>query len=391
VELRDNPEEAAFRAEVRDWLADHLVGEFAAHPGVGGVTDDSHWELRLEWEKQLAEARLLNITWPREYGGRGGSLGEEIIFHQEHAAAAAPYWIGVHGRDLFGPTLLHFGTDEQKSRFLPAITSVQEFWGQGFSEPGAGSDLAGLRTRAERDGDEWVINGQKIWMTFGAYADWLYVLCRTDPDAPKHKGISLLLVPARQPGIDIRPIRNIAGSGEFCEVFFTDARTKVDLVVGPVNGGWGVAMGTVGAERVLTTLPYAYAFERELRSLIRVLKEKGRTQDSLVRQRVAEAWSGLEIIRYTNLRLITGLMQSGTLGPESSVSKLQWAQWHRDLGELEMQLLGLASDIVGADYELDEFQKSFLNSRAETIYGGAVEIQRTIVGERVLGLAKEPT
>jgi alkylation response protein AidB-like acyl-CoA dehydrogenase len=163
------------------------------------------------------------------------------------------------------------------------------------------------------------------------------------------------------------------------------------LVVGPVNGGWGVAMGTVGAERVLTTLPYAYAFERELRSLIRVLKEKGRTQDSLVRQRVAEAWSGLEIIRYTNLRLITGLMQSGTLGPESSVSKLQWAQWHRDLGELEMQLLGLASDIVGADYELDEFQKSFLNSRAETIYGGAVEIQRTIVGERVLGLAKEPT
>ena len=236
-----------------------------------------------------------------------------------------------------------------------------------------------------------MINGQKIWMTFGAYADWLYVLCRTDPDAPKHKGISLLLVPARQPGIDIRPIRNIAGSGEFCEVFFTDARTKADLVVGPVNGGWGVAMGTVGAERVLTTLPYAYAFERELRSLIRVMQDKGRTQDPLVRQRLADAWAGLEIIRFTNLRLITGLMQSGTLGPESSVSKLQWAQWHRDLGELEMQLLGLAGDVVGEDYELDEFQKSFLNSRAETIYGGALEIQRTIVGERVLGLAKEPT
>jgi len=391
VELRDNAEEAAFRADVRDWIADHLVGEFAAHPGVGGVSDDSHWELRLEWEKLLADARLLNITWPREYGGRGGTLTEEIIFHQEHAAAAAPYWVGVHGRDLFGPTLLHFGTDEQKSRFLPAITGVREFWGQGFSEPGAGSDLAGLRTRAERDGDEWVINGQKIWMTFGAHADWLYVLCRTDPQAPKHKGISLLLVPARQPGIDIRPIRNIAGSGEFCEVFFTDARTKADLVVGPVNGGWGVAMGTVGAERVLTTLPYVYAFERELQSLIQVMKDKGRTQDPLVRQRIADAWSGLEIIRYTNMRLITGLTQSGTLGPESSVSKLQWAQWHRDLGELEMQLLGLSSEVVGLDYELDEFQKSFLNSRAETIYGGAVEIQRTIVGERVLGLAKEPS
>ncbi len=391
MELRDDVGEAAFRAEVRDWLADHLVGEFAAHPGVGGVSDDGHWELRLEWEKLLAQARLLNITWPEQYGGRGGTLSQEIIFHQEHAAAAAPYWVGVHGRDLFGPTLLHHGTAEQKSRFLPAITGVAEFWGQGFSEPGAGSDLASLRTRAVLDGDEWVIDGQKIWMTFGAYADWLYLLCRTDSDAPKHKGISLLLVPARQPGVDIRPIRNIAGSREFCEVFLTGARTKADLVVGPVHGGWGVAMGTVGAERVLTTLPYAYAFERELRALIRVLRDRGRTQDPLVRQRLADAWAGLEIIRFTNLRLITGLMQTGTLGPESSVSKLQWAQWHRDLGELEMQLLGLAGDVVGEDYELDDFQKSFLNSRAETIYGGALEIQRTIVGERVLGLAKEPT
>ncbi len=391
MELRDSPAEAGFRAEVRDWLSEHLVGDFAAHLGIGGVTDDEMWDLRLAWEKELAQARLLNITWPKEYGGRGGTLDEEIIFIQEHAAAAAPYWVGVHGRDLFGPTLLHWGSDEQKRRFLPEITAAREFWGQGFSEPGAGSDLGSLRTRAVLDGDAWVINGQKIWMTFGAHADWLYVLCRTDLQAPKHKGISLLLVPADQPGVDIRPIRNLAGSREFCEVFFTDARTSADLVVGPINGGWGVAMGTVGAERVLTTLPHAYAFERELNALIGVARQSGRISDPRVRQQLAEAWSGLEIIRYTNMRLISSLTRNGVLGPESSVSKLQWSLWHRRLGELEMQLLGLAGDIVGDDYTLDPFQKNFLNSRAETIYGGAAEIQRTIVGERVLGLPREPS
>lgn len=388
MEMQDTAAEAEFRAQVRDWLAEHLVGEFAEHRGVGGPADDAHWEVRLAWERELAAARLLNISWPREYGGRGGSLTEEIVFHQEHAAAAAPYWVGVQGRDLFGPTLLRHGSDEQKARFLPRITAVEELWGQGFSEPGAGSDLASLRTRARLDGDEWVIDGQKIWTTFGAYADWLYVLCRTDPEAPAHRGISLLLVPVDQPGVDIRPIRTIAGGREFCEVFLSEARTRADLVVGPLHGGWRVAMGTVGAERLLTTLPYQYMFERELSDLIKILRDRGRTADPLVRQRVADAWIGLEVVRYTNLRMIASLTRTGDLGPESSISKLQWANWHRRLGELEMTLLGPASEIVGEDYELDLFQTSFLNSRAETIYGGANEIQRTILGERVLGLPR---
>lgn len=391
MDMRDTAAEAEFRAEVRDWLADHLVGEFARHRGVGGPADDAQWDLRLAWEKELAAAGLLNIGWPREYGGQGGTLAQEIVFLQEHAAAAAPYWVGVHGRDLFGPTLLHHGSSQQKARFLPAITAAQEFWGQGFSEPGAGSDLASLRTRAELDDDDWVVNGQKIWMTFGARADWLYVLCRTDPDAPRHKGISLLIIPADQPGVDIRPIRNIAGGREFCEVFFTDARTRADLVVGPRNGGWRVAMGTVGSERLLTTLPYQYMFQRELADLIDALRDRGRMGDPLVRQRLADAWIGLEVVRYTNLRMITSLTREGRLGEESSISKLQWASWHRQLGELEMDLLGPASEVVGEDYGLDPFQLSFLNSRAETIYGGANEIQRTILGERILGLPKDPT
>ncbi|SNQ47009.1 putative acyl-CoA dehydrogenase FadE17 [Frankia canadensis] len=388
VDLRDTPAEAEFRAEVRQWLAENLVGEFAAARGVGGPADPVHWEVRLAWERKLAEAKLLNISWPTEYGGRGGTLAQEIVFLQEHATAAAPYWVGTQGRDLFGPTLLHHGSDELKARFLPKITAAEEFWAQGFSEPGSGSDLASLRTKAVRDGDEWVINGQKIWTTFGAYADWLYVLCRTDPDAPAHRGISMLLIPADQPGVDIRPIQTLAGTMEFCEVFFSDARTKADLVVGPLNGGWKVAMGTVGSERLLTTLPYQYMFERELRDLIAVLKDRGRTKDPLVRQKLAEAWIGLEVIRYTNMRMITSLMRTGTLNEESSISKLQWSEWHRSLGELEMLLLGPAAEVVGEDYGLDLFQNSFLTSRAETIYGGANQIQRSIVGERILGLPR---
>jgi alkylation response protein AidB-like acyl-CoA dehydrogenase len=386
----DSPEEAGFRAEVQAWLGENLVGEFARHRGVGGPADDDQWDLRLAWERKLAEARLLNVSWPAQYGGRGGTFGQEIIFLQEHAAAAAPYWVGVQGRELFAPTLLRHGTDAQRRRFLPPIAAAEEFWGQGFSEPGAGSDLASLRTKAVRDGDDWVVDGQKIWTTFGAHADWLYVLCRTDPDAPKHRGISLLLIPSNAPGVDIRPIRTLAGNREFCEVFFTGARTAADLVVGPLHGAWRVVMGTLGTERMLTTLPYQYAFERELGSLVGTLRDAGRTTDPVVRQRLADAYVGLQVIRWGNARSLAGLRSKGEVGEESSISKLLWANWHQRLGELAMDLLGLDALTVGADYALGEFQRVFLTSRAETIYGGANEIQRTIIGERVLGLPREP-
>ncbi|MDO8362175.1 MAG: acyl-CoA dehydrogenase family protein [Actinomycetota bacterium] len=381
-----------FREELRDWIADHLVGQFADHRGVGGPADDTAWEVRLEWERLLARDKWLNASWPVEYGGRGATPRQELIFHIEHAAAGGPYWCGVQGRDLFGPTLLEFGTAEQKARFLPEITGVREFWGQGFSEPEAGSDLAGLRTTAVLDGHEWVINGQKIWMTFGAHADWVYVLCRTNREVSKHKGISMLLVPVDQPGVDVRTIRNIAGGREFAEVFFTDARTSAEHVVGAVDGGWSVVMGTLGNERAgATVLPFQAAFEREMRKLIELATERGLTCDPVVRQKLAKAWGGLRIMQLSNDRMLQTVLHGGHPGPESSVNKLYWANWHRDVGELMVDLLGADALVVGEGYHLHPMQHTFLNSRAETIYGGANEIQRNIVGERVLGLPKEPS
>jgi alkylation response protein AidB-like acyl-CoA dehydrogenase len=384
-------EDEAFCDELRDWLTDHLVGEFSAFGGVGGPADDEAWDVRLAWEKELAADRWLNISWPEEYGGRGGTARQELLFQIEHAKANAPYWVGVQGRDLFGPTLLEFGTEEQKKRFLPAITNCEEFWGQGFSEPDAGSDLAGLKTRAVLEGDEWVVTGQKIWTTFGAHADWLYVLCRTNPDAPKHRGISMLLVPRHQAGVDVRPIRNIAGGLEFCEVFFDEARTSSDLVVGEVDGGWNVVMGTLGNERAgATVLPFQALFERELGHLLDEVRRRGLSDDPTTRQRVSRAWCGLRIMQLNNDRLLTSVLQGAHPGPESSVGKLYWANWHRDFGELMVDVLGADAMITNDDGSLHPMVRSFLNSRAETIYGGANEIQRNILGERVLGLPKEP-
>src|SRR3954453_22098262 len=412
MELRDNAEEAAFRAEVRDWLADHLVGEFAAHPGVGGVSDDSHWELRLEWEKQLAEARLLNITWPREYGGRGRKLAEEIIFHQEHAAAAAPYWVGVHGRDLFGPTLLHFGTDEQKTRFLPAITGVREFWGQGFSEPEAGSDLAGLKTRAERDGDEWVINGQKIWTTQAKHADYIFLLARTDPEAPKHAGISYLLVPMKQEGVEVRPITQPDGSSEFNEVFLENARCPKENVVGGLNNGWKVAMTTLGFERGSSATTSHRRFEKELEHIIDLARANGALQDPVTRQRLMRQWSKIQIMRVNGLRTLSATLSGAKdagVAALGATNKMFWSETHRDTMNLAMDILGADAQILTgntgdeeemvpgyggrrgvAAYPASVLQSSFFFSRSETIWGGTAEIQRNIVGERVLGLPKEP-
>jgi alkylation response protein AidB-like acyl-CoA dehydrogenase len=381
-----------FRDELRQWLAEHLVGDFRTAEGVGGPADDSMWELRLEWERELAAARWLNVTWPEEFGGRGGTPTQELIFHVEHAAAGAPYWVGVHGRDLFGPTLMENGTDEQKKRFLPAIARCEEFWAQGFSEPDAGSDLAGLKTKAVRDDGDWVITGQKIWTTFGARADWLYVLCRTNADAPRHRGISMLLVPRHQDGVDIRPIRNIAGGMEFCEVFLDGARTAEENVVGEVDGGWTVVMGTLGNERGgVTVLPFQAGFEREMRRILEVVRLDGRSGDPVLRQKLVQAWTGLRVMKMNNDRLLTAVLQGRHPGPESSIGKLFWANWHRDFGELMVEILGpraLASD-AGPDWrDSRAVVHSFLNSRAETIYGGANEIQRNILGERALGLPR---
>jgi alkylation response protein AidB-like acyl-CoA dehydrogenase len=267
--------------------------------------------------------------------------------------------------------------------------SVTDLWGQGFSEPDAGSDLAGLKTRAELDGDEWVVTGQKIWTTFGMYADWLYVLCRTDPGSTRHKGISMLMIPAHQPGVDIRPIRNIADRTEFAEVFLDGARTAVGNVVGAPGNGWAIVMGTLGNERAgATVLPFQASFAREMVALRELVAARRLAGDPVLRDRLARAWSGLRIMQLNNARLLTSVLQGHHPGAESSIGKLFWANWHRDFGELMIDVLG--SDAIASESPVlhDRMVHSFLNSRAETIYGGSNEIQRNIIGERVLGLPR---
>jgi alkylation response protein AidB-like acyl-CoA dehydrogenase len=380
--------EAAFRQELLDWLDEHLVGRFAELLGVGGPADDAQWEARVLWEKELATGGWRGISWPTELGGRGESMRCHLIFEYEYVRSRAPYRPSLQGESLFGPAMLRFGTDEQKQRFLSRILSADEYWCQGFSEPDAGSDLASLRTAARRDGDEWVINGQKVWTTFGHYSDWIYVLCRTDHDAPPHKGITCLLVKLDQPGVEMRPIRTLAGNADFNEVFFSDARTTADMVLGEVNGGWAVAMSMLGVERGTAMLTHQLAFEQEVTDLFATARQNGRAADPLVRQRLADAWIGMRLRRFATMQVVAKVVAGEPLGPEVSLSKLGAAVWHQDLTELHLDILGPAGAISGPGPEPTGPQRSFLLSRAETIYGGANEIQRNIIGERLLGLPR---
>jgi alkylation response protein AidB-like acyl-CoA dehydrogenase len=382
------PEDEKFRDELRDWLADNLTAEHRAAADISAMTDDAHFEVRLDWERRLAAAGWLGITWPERYGGRGGTLTQELLFLLEHGRAGAPHWVGIQGRNLFGPTLLHHGSQELKQRFLPPIMKATEFWGQGYSEPEAGSDLAGLRTRAVLDGDEWVIHGQKIWTSYGAYANWIYALCRTEPDAVKHKGLSLVLIPVDQPGVEVRPIRHLAGGKDFCEVFFAGARTAAANLVGKRGEGWAVAMESLAIERFTTALPYQTRFPHQISAIIEEVRRRGVAGDPVLRQRIARAVAGLRILEWSNTRLLTTLARTGDVGVWSSLSKLQWSTWHRDTMADLLDLLGPAAVVYGPDGEADGLQAAFLNARAETIYGGANEIQKTILAERALGLPR---
>jgi alkylation response protein AidB-like acyl-CoA dehydrogenase len=391
VDFRWSAEDEAFREEVRSWLKEHLVGEYAALGSGGGPADETGWDVRLEWEKQLGEAGWIGLGWPTEYGGRGASITQQLIFNEEYAKANAPARVSFFGEGLLGPTLIAFGTEEQKQRFLPGILKCKELWCQGFSEPDAGSDLANVKTRALLDGDEWVVNGQKVWTTLAHHSDWIFAVCRTDPEAPKHKGLSFILLPMDQPGIDVKPLKQLTGSAEFNEVFFTDARTSADLVVGNINEGWKVAMGTLGFERGTAFLAQQLHFQHECEEVIDYAKKQGLSGDPIVRQKLADAWIGVQIMKYNGFRSITKMLATGSPPPEASISKLYWSHWHRHLGELEMELMGPWSEVLaGPNYELEEFQASFLLSRAETIYTGSTEIQKNIIGERVLGLPREP-
>jgi alkylation response protein AidB-like acyl-CoA dehydrogenase len=387
VELTDDLER--WRRGVAGWLRDHVVGEYAELRGRGGPGDeDFGFDVRAEWERELGRAGFVGLGWPADAGGRGATLGEQVVWAEEYSRAQAPARVNHMAEQLLAPTLIAYGTEGQRERFLPPILRGDERWCQGYSEPNAGSDLANVQTRAELDGDEWVINGQKVWTSLAQWSDWCFVVARTEPGSTRHRGLSFLLVPMHQPGIEIRPIIQITGSGEFNEVFFTDARTKSDLVVGEVGQGWAVAMGLLGFERGVSTLAQQLGFARELDELIDLARARGRLDDPMLRRRIVDAWTGVRLIRLNALR---SMARGGVPGPEASITKLFWATWHRELGNLGIDVLG-AEGMIGEalPYALTREQTTFLYSRADTIYAGSNEIQRNVIGERVLGLPREP-
>ncbi|MGA0001994.1 MAG: acyl-CoA dehydrogenase family protein, partial [Steroidobacteraceae bacterium] len=341
-----------------------------------------------------ASARWSVIGWPEQFGGRNATLAQQVIFAEEYARSGAPGRVGHLGTELAGPTILHFGNDMQRERFLLPIARGEEFWCQGYSEPNAGSDLSNVRTRARLeqgpDGPEWVIEGQKIWTSLAQFADWCFVVCRTEEGSKGPAGISYLLVPMKQKGVTVKPIRQMTGDAEFNEVFFDGARTRAEYCVGKPGEGWKVAMGTLAFERGVSTLAQQMTFRNELEQVIAAARSNGAAADPLIRQRIAEAWTGLRIMRYSALRMLSRTT-TGTMAPEAMTYKLHWATWRKKLGELAMDVVGAPGELcTGEGYELADLPYLYLFSRADTIYGGTNQIQRNIVAERALGLPKEP-
>jgi alkylation response protein AidB-like acyl-CoA dehydrogenase len=409
MDLTYPPEAEQFRVEIRRWLEQNLPSGWFDEDF--SMSDEERGAWLEQWTAKLFEGGWICATWPTEYGGKGLSTMQGVVLAEEFARAGAPMRGDFFGDTLVGPTILQWGSEEQKKEFIPGILSGTIAWCQGFSEPDAGSDLASLKTTAELDGDEWVINGQKIWTTQGFAADYGFVLCRTDKDAPKHKGISYLLVPMHQPGVEVRAIKQIDGSAEFAEVFFTNARCPKDNVVGGLNNGWAVAMTTLGFERGTSATTGYRRFETELNHIISAAKENGSIDDPMIRQRIAKAWSVVQIMRVNGLRslavILTGKKDKG-VAALGATNKIFWSEYHQEVMKLAMDVLGMEGQTllgapgeeesvpgygrrrVNTEYPSNALQSSFFFSRSETIWGGTAEIQRNIVGERVLGLPKEP-
>jgi alkylation response protein AidB-like acyl-CoA dehydrogenase len=383
-----SPQDEDFRRRVAQWLAENLTGPFADLRGAGGPGREHEAQAgRLAWNQHLAAAGWTCLGWPAEYGGRGATLAQQVIFHEEYARSDAPARVAIVGEELLGPTLIALGTPEQRRRFLPPIAAVAELWCQGYSEPGAGSDLAAVTTAAVLDGDQWVITGQKVWTSLAHVADWCFVLARTEPGSQRSAGLSYLLVPMRQPGVTVRPIRQLTGTAEFNEVFFDGARTERDLVVGGAGHGWQVATATLALERGVAMLGQQVGFRRELDALVDLARQSG--LDPVLRDKLTRAWMGLEVLRAHAQRTLAQPAGAGT-GADASILKLLWSRWHQRLGELAMEVRGASAMVArGAKYDLDDWQRLFLFGRAETIYGGSDEIQRNIIAERALGLPRE--
>jgi len=405
MDLNYPAEAEAFRTEIRYWLEANLPkGWF--DDGFK-LTDEERAAFNATWTEKLFEGGWICAGWPKEYGGKGLNLLEQVVLNEEFARAQAPLRADFFGDTLVGPTILQWGTEEQKKEFIPGILQGKIAWCQGFSEPNSGSDLASLKTEAVLDGDEWVINGQKVWTTQAQHADYVFLLCRTDKDAPQHAGISYLLVPMQQPGVEVRPIVQPDGTAEFNEVFFTNARCKKDNVVGGVNNGWKVAMTTLGFERGSSATTGYRRFLREWEAVVKVAQKNGKNKSALNRDALVKAWSKVKIMEVNGYRSLTdaiyGTHNAALLG---ACNKMFWSEYHKGFMELALDIQGMESQILSgkgesegvlpgnrrgrADYPVSDLQASFFFSRSETIWGGTSQIQRNIVSERALGLPKEP-
>jgi alkylation response protein AidB-like acyl-CoA dehydrogenase len=385
MDLEDTEAEREFRDEVRTWLRANIP-----RPPLPSTGTREGFEAHRAWEQALSLAGYGALQWPSEYGGRGADVVTQAIFEEEYLLSNGPERISVVGQKLMGPTLMAHGTSEQRGRWLPGILSGEVIWSQGFSEPDAGSDLAGLKTSAVADGDSFVVNGQKIWTSYGAFADWIFVLVRTDPQAERHDGLSFLAVDMSTEGVEARPIRQLDGHAGFAEVFLTDVRAPAANVVGEVNGGWGVAMTTLAAEREAPARPAA-RYRRELDELARVATARGVRDDPVVLDRLGSLLVRTEAYRRHSQRSLTRLARGESLGAEASVAKLLWSELERDLFELGLELLGPYAEVTSGDIPLEDpadWHSRYWFGRAATIYAGTSEIQRNVVAERLLGLPK---
>jgi alkylation response protein AidB-like acyl-CoA dehydrogenase len=376
VDLTLTAEEQAFRDEVRAWIE-------ANHPGPAPHGDEARFHFEREWQRKLHAAGWAGISWPKEYGGRGATLIEQAIFSEELARSGAPRPANVLGLVMGGPVVIAHGSEDQKERFLEPILSAEEIWCQGFSEPESGSDLASLKTRAVQENGTWRVTGQKVWTTFAHEAKWCMLVARTDPDVPKHKGLTYFICDMEQDGVEVRPLRQITGEAEFNEIFFENAEVPDDNVVGGVGNGWNVAITTLMHERAGLGAASAVALRRDLDQLIELVRERGLDDDPIVRQRIAELKIGSEALRLGALRALTETMKVGVPGPEGSIAKWEWA-------DLNQALTELATEVLGPDELVRDSQWTyrFLRARANSIEGGTTEVLKNIVAERVLGLPK---
>ena len=395
MDLNYTPQELMFRDELRAWLESHLPDEQQTRAASKSEDPWVRFNFYRDWQRKLHQGGWTGVHWPKEYGGRGATLMEQVIFIEEMARAQAPQVAGVLGLMLIGPTIVHHGTPDQKQRFLNRILSGEEIWCQGFSEPNAGSDLANLRTEAKDMGDHFLVNGHKVWNSYGWAADWCALVTRTDPEAPKHKGLSYLLVDMKSPGVEVRPLLQITGETEFCEIYFNNVQVPKENVLGRVNDGWNVAISTLMHERATLGADMQIVFARQLKRLVELTRKISRGgkplyDDPLVRQKIGQAYTEIEMLRLNQMRSVSRIAQTGAPGPEGSILKICWSELNQRFQQSAQEILGLYGQLEHGKHAIDDgaWSYGFLRTRGNTIEAGTSEIQRNIIGHFVLGLPK---